>query len=101
MINLLGQQLIKTLIHLGNLLCVLCESRDNTLDFCNIEGLGWSIFVFLYTIKLLFFPLIEKNKSLRCGGVLAFIIGLLVIKRFKGSMLVFLSCLYSKTIIVS
>jgi len=39
MINLVGKQLIKTLIHIGNLLYVYCESRDNTLDFCNFKGL--------------------------------------------------------------
>jgi hypothetical protein len=67
MINLVGKQLIKTLIHIGNLLYVYYESRDNTLDFCNFKGLGWSIFVFLYTIKLLFCLLIEKIKTLDVG----------------------------------
>jgi hypothetical protein len=64
MINLVGEQLTKTLIHLGNLLCVYYGSRDNTVDFRNFEGLGWSIFVFLYTIKLLFCHLIEKMEAL-------------------------------------
>jgi hypothetical protein len=63
MINLIGQQLTKTLIHLGNLLCVYCGSIDNTVDFHNFEGLGWSIFVFLYTMKLLFYHLIEKMEA--------------------------------------
>jgi len=64
MINLVSQQLTKTLIHVGNLLCVYCGSRDNIIDFYNFKGLGWSIFIFLYTIKLLFRHLIEKIESL-------------------------------------
>jgi len=67
MINLVGQQLTKTLIHVGNLLCVYCGSRDNIVDFCFFKGLGWSIFVFLYTMKLLFCHLIEKMKALNVG----------------------------------
>jgi len=56
MINLVGQQLTKTLIYIGN--------PDNIVDFCNFEGLGWSIFVFLYIMKLLFCHLIEKIEDL-------------------------------------
>jgi hypothetical protein len=67
MINLVGQQLTKTLIYVGNLLCVYCGSRDNTVNFCIFEGLGWSIFVFLYTMKLLFCHLIEKMEALDVG----------------------------------
>jgi hypothetical protein len=51
MINSIGQQLTTTLIHLGNLLCVYCGSRDTIVDFRNFEGLGWGIFVFLYTMN--------------------------------------------------
>ena len=67
MINLVNQQLTKTLIHVGNLLCVYCGSRDNIIDFHNFKGLGWSIFIFLYTMKLLFYALIEKIESLDVG----------------------------------
>jgi hypothetical protein len=64
MINLVDQQLTKTLIHVGNLLCVYCGLRDNIIDFYNIKGLRWSILIFLYTMKLLFRHLIEKIESL-------------------------------------
>ena len=55
MINLIGQQLTKTLIHLGNLLCIYIVDQETTqqifatLKAWNFEGLGWSIFcLFIY-----------------------------------------------------
>jgi hypothetical protein len=38
MINLVGQQLTKTLIHVGNLLYVYCGLRDNIIDFYNFKA---------------------------------------------------------------
>ena len=82
-----------------NLLTKIFFSRS-IIRFLQLWRLGMEYFCLFIYNKIIILPFDWKNESLGCGGVLVFIIGLLVIKRLKGSMLFFLSYLYSENIIV-